>query len=138
MPYTRKAMLAVLVLLLTLGACAQGTQRASRSNSDTLLRDEIEEARASNLYDAIQRLRPRWLQVRGGTRSMDARSGLVTQVLVYQDQTYLGDIEVLRQLTPGMVQRIRYLDGATASATLPGIGARHVAGAIIIEPVTNR
>lgn len=138
MPNARKATLALLILVLALGACAQGTSRANRSNPDVLSRAEIDDSRASNLYDAIQRLRPRWLQVRGGTRSMDARSGVATHVLVYQDQTMLGDIEVLKQLTPGMIISLRYLDGPTASATLPGIGSRHVAGAIVIEAAPGR
>jgi len=31
------------------------------------------------------------------------------------------------------IYEIRYLDGATAKATLPGLGDRHVQGAIVVH-----
>jgi hypothetical protein len=59
---------------------------------------------------------------------------MTTGVVVYQDQSLLGDVDTLRQLGPSAAYELRYLDGATATSTLPGIGSgRHIAGAIIVH-----
>lgn len=97
--------------------------------SDTLLtREEIEATRAGSLYEVVQRLRPGWL-VASSIRSM----GGSTLVLVYQNQTRLGNVDVLREMPRNYVRSIRYLDGSTAGATLPGIQPHEaVSGAIIV------
>jgi hypothetical protein len=76
----------------------------------------------------VQRLRPRWLTPRA-----QQSFGLSTDILVFQGQTNLGTVEVLRQLTPESAIRLRFIDGSTAAASLPGMGSRHVAGAIVLE-----
>jgi hypothetical protein len=117
-----------LVAVLGAAACASAPNGGSGGSSNVLTREDVDASEAGNLYDAINQLRPRWLTVRA-SRSL----GLTTEIVVYQDLTYLGNPEVLRQLSPNMVARIRYLDGATATASLPGLGSRHVEGAIVIE-----
>jgi hypothetical protein len=115
------------VLLLLLLACASGGASGSRS-SDVVTHEEIAGVQVSNLYEVVERLRPRWLTLRG------ARSfGLGTGVVVYQEQTYLGEADVLRQLGRETAESLQYMDGPTASASLPGLGSRHVQGAIIIR-----
>ncbi len=126
----RRVAVVALLSVLLLGACAsaRGTSSAG-GDRDRLTREQVLGVQgARNLYDAIQQLRPRWLQVRGGDRSF----GMATEVVVYQDQTYLGDVDTLRQLGTDMAYELRWIDGPTASATLTGIGSRHVAGAIIL------
>jgi hypothetical protein len=54
--------------------------------------------------------------------------------VVYQNQTYLGGVDVLKQMGRESAERLRYMDGPKASASLPGLGSQHVQGAIIIEP----
>jgi hypothetical protein len=124
----------VLAILLTgfATACASTREGAdSGSRSDVLTRDQIMAAQgAANLHDVVQRLRPRWLIARAGDRSLNMTTGVV----VYQDQSLLGDVDTLRQLGPSAAYELRYLDGATATSTLPGIGSgRHIAGAIIVH-----
>jgi hypothetical protein len=124
----------VLAILLTgfATACASTREGADSGNrSDVLTRDQIMAAQgATNLHDVVQRLRPRWLIVRAGDRSLNQP----TSVVVYQDQSFLGDVDTLRQLGPSAAYELRYLDGPTATSTLPGIGSgRHVAGAIIVH-----
>jgi hypothetical protein len=123
---------AVLLAMLAVG-CASAASRSGQS-ANLLTREEVMAANVSNLYDAVQRLRPRWLNVRGA-RSL---SQLSTEIVVYQDLTHLGGVDVLRQLSPEMISRLRYLDGATATASLPGLGSRHVVGAIVIETPSAR
>ncbi|MBX6362938.1 MAG: hypothetical protein IRZ00_03635 [Gemmatimonadetes bacterium] len=125
------AALVASVLLVFAGACASaGGPRSGGGSTDRLTRDEVVSVEgARNLYDVVQRLRPRWLQTRAGDRSF----GLTTSIVVYQDQSYLGDVDALRQLAPDLAYELRWIDGTTASATLAGLGSQHVAGAIIVS-----
>lgn len=127
---SRHALTGVLTLLLLATACATGGQK-TRYRADELTRAEIMSVDVGNLYDVVNRLRPRWLTAerRAGDRSF----GLGTGVVVYQGQTFLGDVDVLRQWSPSSAYGLKWMDGATASASLPGLGASHVVGAIIID-----
>lgn len=127
----RNGALLLLLAAAATTACAPATTSAAGSNSNELSREEIMEVGVNNMYDVIHRLRPRWLQVRG-QRSF-GQAALNTEVVVFQNQTMLGGVEVLRDMGPDIAMRVRYLDGTTATASLPGLGSRHVEGAIIIE-----
>lgn len=122
---------AVVALAMALGACASAErtgEERTRSDPNRLTAEELTSVRVSSLYDAVERLRPRWLRSRGGrTLGSDSR------VYVYQGQTRLGDIQALRQLAPDYPAWLEYLDGPTASATLPGLAGVHVEGAIVIH-----
>ena len=126
---SRNTRMGLLTLLLLATACAS-TGEKTRYRSDELTRAEIMSVDVGNLYEVVNRLRPRWITAerRAGDRSF----GLGTGVVVYQNQTYLGDVDVLRQWSPSSAYGLKWMDGATASASLPGLGASHVAGAIII------
>jgi hypothetical protein len=126
----RKALVyvALAVGLVTAGCATSRSGEASRQ--EVLTREEIMGVQgAQNLYDVVQRLRPRWLTVRAAQRSMYTQTGIV----VYQNQSYQGDLETLRQFHPEAAYELRFLDGPTASASLPGLPGSHVAGAIIIS-----
>jgi hypothetical protein len=112
-------------------ACASTPSEggAARPYSNVITRAELQEVGVRNAYEAIQRLRPRWLTVRGGNRSFQ----LDTEVVVFQDQMYLGSTDALERMGIDGIYEIRYIDGPTAQATLPGIGDRHVQGAIVIH-----
>jgi hypothetical protein len=125
---------ATLLLAVAIAACAPATA-GSGSNTNVLTQEEIMAVGVNNLYEVIQRERPRWLQTRG-QRSFGPASAAV-EIVVYQNQTLLGGLDILRQLSPGTALRLRYLDSATAISSLSGLGSRHVAGAIIIETVVR-
>ncbi len=121
---------ALAIALPVVLACASTSSQggtAMRPQSNVITRAELQEVGVSNLYQAIERLRPRWLTV----RSMRSFS-METEVVVYQDQMYLGNQDQLERMGIDGVWEIRYVDGPTAKASLPGIGDRHVQGAIII------
>jgi len=128
--YRQGYLLAVLSVML-LGGCA--TTKTTSGNGDPYLltRDEIMSVEGvTTLYDVVQRLRPRWLQVRASDRSF----GMSTQIAVFQNQTYLGDVETLRQLQPGMAYQLKYMDGTTAQNSLAGLPpGTHLSGAIILS-----
>lgn len=121
---------AVVATAMLLAACATTRSGGSAGRSDVITREEILETQGvRNMYELVQRLRPRWLTVRASDRSFQMN----IEIAVYQGQTYLGDVETLRQLGHTMAYELRYMDGQTAMNTLPALGSgKHLAGAIII------
>jgi hypothetical protein len=87
---------------------------------------------AVTAYEVVEQLRPRWLVVRSGMRSFS----METEVVVFQDQLFLGNQSALRGIGIDGIYEIRYIDGPTAKATLAGLGDRHVQGAIVIHMMT--
>ncbi|MHC4922442.1 MAG: hypothetical protein ACYTKC_23035, partial [Planctomycetota bacterium] len=55
-----------------------------------------------------------------------------TEIVVFQDRMFMGGLDMLRTIGIEGIYELRYLDGPTASASLPGLGGRHVEGAIVI------
>ena len=118
------------LLVAALVACASGSpegEGAPSPFSNVITRAELQEVGVRNVYEAVERLRPRWLTVRS-MRSFNVE----TEVVVFQGMMLLGNQDVLRGIGIDGIYELRYLDGATASASLPGLGGRHVDGAIII------
>jgi ABC-type phosphate transport system substrate-binding protein len=107
-------------------ASASTAPRGPRSSRTLITGEELRASGATNLYDAIQRLRPHWL----ANRSAVNRAG--SEIVVYQGTVNMGGLESLRQIEPGYIAHARWLDASEASNTLPGIGTRSVAGAIVI------
>lgn len=104
-------------------------RRQPRRRRDVISRDELVESGAANLFDAVSRLRPQWMRARGST-NMSGSAG--TSIVVYQGSTQLGGIDALRSINPEFAEELRFLDASEASNTLPGLGSRAVAGAIVI------
>lgn len=104
-----------------------GDDDDSSRRSDVITRAEMVDADVSTLYEVVDRLRPQWLNVRQRSFSRE------TEILVVQNNTVIGDVEMLRQMGLSGVTELRYLDGDTAAATLVGARAGFVEGAIVIE-----
>ena len=119
------------LLLVAVAGCAS-SGGGTRTDLDRLTESEIESVDVSTLFDVVQRLRPRWLDVRA--TSFEGS----TDIVVFQGQAYLGGVEVLRTLSPDAARWMEYLDGPQASATLPGMGSRRVEGAIVIHTTPPR
>lgn len=118
----------------TSSAAMQPPRREPRRRRDVITRAEIAQSGASNLYDVVQRLRPGWL--RGGAASNLSGGG--QGYAVYQNNTALGGLEALRQLSAEYAEELRFLDGSTATNTLPGLSGRRVAGAIVVVTPGNQ
>ncbi len=118
----------LLGLVLGGGACATTGGSTPGRNTDVLTPEEIAEAPVANLYEAVERFRPRWLLVRS-PRSLNMQS----EVSVFLNSSYLGGPDSLRQIGLAGLVRIRYLDGATASALYRVPDGRAIEGAIIVE-----
>ncbi|MFC1791076.1 hypothetical protein ACFL0I_01240 [Gemmatimonadota bacterium] len=120
--------LAVLASAFSISCASTGASKEG-TNPDLLTREEILGAEATNLYDVINRLRPRWLQVRS-TRSFN----METEIAVLQNDMYLGTADALRQMAPELAWEIQYLAGSRAATAIPGLmSGRHIEGAIIVR-----
>lgn len=123
----RMVMMAVLPAFV---ACASQSGSSSRPGpfSNTISREELQNAQVRNAYEAVLQLRPRWLQVRSQSIS------LATEVVVFQDRIFLGNPpDALERIGVDGIYSIEYVDGPTAQATLPQIRDRHVEGAIVVH-----
>jgi hypothetical protein len=114
--------------LLLVCACAARAPHSARVPPDRsiITRAELLEHKFETLYDAIQALRPVWLQTRG-TNSLTQTP---TQVQVYLDNNHLGGIDQLNTINLSSVVYIRHYDGVAATARW---GLDHGQGAIYVS-----
>ncbi|HJQ12607.1 MAG TPA: hypothetical protein VJ840_16360 [Gemmatimonadaceae bacterium] len=120
-----------------LSACASSSQGTStprptsqQSSSDFITSVEVAATPVSNAYDLISRLRPNWLRVETGS----IRSGTRSQIIVvYLDDTRLGDVTTLRTISTSGIQSLRYYDATRAATVLRNPGSDPIAGAIVIS-----
>ena len=76
------------------------------------------------VYDAVAALRSSWLRARGPDSFM-----LPSIVWVYIDGARVGDVSVLRNVQPALVNTVRFYDGPTATGRWGvdnGAGVIHV------------
>jgi hypothetical protein len=98
-------------------------------SANLITHEEMEQAAVSNAYDAVQRLRPRWMQSRG-SRSTQGD----TQIVVAVNGTYFGGLDSLRQFSIDELDGLRYLDSGTAASAVRGVGPGvHVEAAVLVE-----
>jgi hypothetical protein len=131
-PRIRTALLLLALIPAVLAACASAPEdRPTGTSSMVITRGELDTMPDSDLYELIDRLRPRWLQPRGVTSLRVSQT--TGQIVIFLNQTYLGGPDELRQFRPGEVDEVRYLDGPSAAAQLRGYdSSRHVSGAIVL------
>lgn len=108
--------------LLVFAACASsgGGGGGGGSNAEVLTRDELIASNETDVFNALQRLRPAWLRVRGQTSFAGT-----TTVTVFVDGSPRGDVSDLRGMQVTDVVEVRYLspsDAAFQFGTLAGSG----------------
>ncbi len=122
------------IVLVLLAACAPAKPQATRVPPDRsiITQEEILEHKFETVYDAIQALRPIWLQTRG----TNTLQGTSTQVQVYLDNNHLGGIATLSTINLASVVYIRHYDGVEATARW---GLDHGQGVIYVSthPASN-
>jgi len=127
---------AVLLVSLPLAwACAsaggsQTGQASPQHDPNVLTAEELATANASNLFDAIRQLRPRWLERRGPTTFTGQAE---YSIMVFMDRIRFGAPDMLRQVPISLPQSVRYFAASEAQAEF-GVG--NLQGAIQI--VTRR
>ena len=102
---------------------SQTTNR--RLDRTVITRDEMLASNYSSVYDAVAALRSLWLQPRGPD-SFVAPS----IVWVYVDGARVGDVDVLKNMQPRLVNTVRFYDGPSATSRW---GVDNAAGVIHVS-----
>jgi hypothetical protein len=133
--------------MLGAAACSSssssGTSAAPKPGPNLITADEIARVNVQNAYEAVQKLRPAMLRQRqvasangqGGVMK-DAPTGssvAAGEVMVYMDNTRLGDVEQLRQISVASIAAVRYFSASEAQTKW---GSGHAGG--VIEVITKR
>ncbi|MBW3533591.1 MAG: hypothetical protein KY453_00015 [Gemmatimonadetes bacterium] len=105
-PSVRPHVLLLLALALGLGGCATTGTGSSRGSANLITMEELEPVANLSAYEAVQRLRPRWLQLRGGTD---------VPPVVFLDGSNMGGPDVLRSIQASTVQQILFRSGSDAT-----------------------
>jgi len=122
-------MLALLASGIAMGCASTQSSGGEEGSPDVLTREQIMATETTNLYDAIRRLRPRWLQVRS-TRSFN----METLIAVMQNDMYLGGADALKEMAPELAYEVRYMDGTRAANVVPGLmSGQHIEAAIVVN-----
>ena len=126
-----------IALLLLASACssnpspdadASTAASAQTKNGDVITADELADpsVSAGDAYDAVKRLRPRFLMTRG---TLSARNSTAGSVHISVDGGPLLTVENLRNLRPSQIAEMRYLNSSDAAQRF---GTNAASGAVII------
>jgi len=121
----------------------RSSQAKVKTNPDVITLAEIEAGSYRDAYDIVQRLRPTWftkaksssaqsmggIQVTGGAGVQSGSTG--SGLIVYLDNSRMGGTEALKDIPATAIKGLQYMDAATATAKLPGIGSAIISGAIV-------
>ncbi|MEZ4414426.1 MAG: hypothetical protein R3E10_01605 [Gemmatimonadota bacterium] len=97
--------------LLLLG-CASGGGGGSSRSPNVIRSGDLSEIPNGSAYDAIQRLRPRWLRTRGMS---SVQSGSPDYAQVFIDNAPSGSLEALRRVVVQDVDSIVYMSASDAT-----------------------
>jgi multidrug efflux pump subunit AcrA (membrane-fusion protein) len=138
------------IALFAATACASSSPSSATSNGpkpgpNLITADEIARVNVQNAFEAVQKLRPSMLRQRQ-IASANGQGGLAKdvppatgtsvsagQLVVYMDNTRLGDVEQLRQIPASSVAALRYYSASEAQTKW---GSGHPGGAI--EVISKR
>jgi hypothetical protein len=122
----RKLIVALAALALAGCTASAGTPRGS---PDRITRQQLETLEVVSAYDAIQRLRPTWLQTRGPT----SITGGVAIPRVHINDSRTAALEDLRSLPTTAVESMQFYSAADATTLF---GTNYPGG--LIEVRTRR
>ncbi len=110
-----RTLAASLVLGWFLLACSSATTQTggSREVRNLLTQEQLAATNKTNLYEAIEKLRPEWLSSRGPTSVTNVEPAVAS---VYMNGTMLGKTDYLRDMRVLDVTEVRYWEPGPASA----------------------
>lgn len=128
----RTILLATFVLVFLPAACVtgSGSDQETRRNRYLITFEELADLPSLSAFEAVQRLRPAWLQSRG---PMSGGAATRSYPHVMMDGIPMGDINTLRDLRTDNVQELRFISARDATTQF---GTGYMAG--IIEIITRR
>jgi hypothetical protein len=122
--YAHLRRLALPILALCLACAGAGGGKAARVDHSVLTHEQLSERHYENLLEAVQMLRSNWLVDRGPDSFVSP-----THVWVYLDNTRMGGVQSLAQISTRYVSSVQKINGIDATARW-GIG--HGAGVIAV------
>ena len=124
-PRGRQRWFVALAVIGLVGACKSTAARETRRLDRTVItRDQMLDGAYVTVYDAVAALHSNWLRARGPDSFV-----MPSIVWVYIDGSRAGDVEVLRNIQPKLVNTVRFYDGPTATGRWGvdnGAGVIHV------------
>ncbi len=107
--------LALTLLASSLAACGArlGPARPAGSRDNVLGHDQLAATNASNVYEAVQKLRPNWMSGRG---PISASNPNESRANVYSGGVRVGDLSYLSSVRVDEVAELHYYDPGQASA----------------------
>ena len=118
---TRITMVFALALAFGVVGCASsggGSSRPAGSSSTRIVRAELADLTELDAMQAVNRLRPRWLQSRGGD-----------PVQLYVDGTRRTSSSDLQSLRPSDIEQMQFMSASDATTR---VGTGHAGGAIMV------
>lgn len=121
---------AAILLSLVLAACSaaagpQTGEMRTRRDTNVITREEIGATSASDAYEIVRLLRPRWLIKRGALSATQQ-----SDIVVYVDNVHIGGPGALRSIPTLSVMRMEFLNASSATQRW---GTNHVHGAILVS-----
>jgi hypothetical protein len=98
-------------MVLGIGACASGSGGGGGGPSNVITGQQLIETRQSNLYAAIQVLRPAWLRSRGS-----ASISSPSEVTLFVNEAPYGTVNNLSGIPIDAVLDVRYLSASEAGS----------------------
>jgi hypothetical protein len=115
------------ILALLLSACAPRRAPGFDAGADLLTGAQLASTHAASAYDAVLRLRPRFLRVRGPTSLLIPGTN---GPALWVDETYIGDVGELRDIPTRDVVSVRYLPAWDAASRY---GSRYSHGILVVD-----
>lgn len=115
---------ALAILPVALASCASGGSRESSSLRDTITYEDVQDLSVSSAYEAIRRLRPRWLLSRGTGAG---------EVVVFLNERRLGPVSALEGIQTSSIVTMTFIDARDATIRF---GSGHSGG--IISVITRK
>lgn len=100
------------ILLLASSACAMRRADGTAVDTSVITHEEIDSIQAVTAFEAVYKLRPKFLISRGAGAT-DAQ-GVAALPNVYVDNQYYGDITALKYIAAATIQSVKYFSGSEA------------------------
>src|SRR2546422_3540139 len=110
---------ALMVLSLSVATLAGRSPLAAQRRSNVLTAEEIQRANVGSAYDAVQTLRPRWLQGPKELNRMPANAEEAARpagIAGYVNDLSIGGVDYLREIPAGTVLELRGLSSFAAAS----------------------
>jgi len=114
--------------VLVLAACGARSGNVGGGRRDVVTHEQLAATNSTDLYRALEKLRPEWLTSRGPTSIANAEP---SQASVYMNGQHLGTVDYLREIRVSDVQSVRYWAAGPAAARF---GMGHPRGVIEVIP----